>query len=174
MFQVQAWGRSGFSIPIPSSSSPPDQHAARAAACTMCPPTAGIFLCADPPWRVGSQGARGGGRQDGCTRCREGLRFACRRKGHGEMEKKIDSQRDSACQRSRAGAGGWCIPHCQEHSPRPRWVKLGKWGDFTWDKTPAGMGSEPSQVCRGKQAWREWREKGPGSIAGGQALSQYF
>lgn len=128
----------------------------------------------DPPWRVGSQGARGGGRQDGCTRCREGLRFACRRKGHGEMENKIDSQRDSASQRSRAGAGGWCIPHCQEHSPRPRWVKLGKWGDFTWDKTPAGMGSEPSQVCRGKQAWREWREKGPGSITGGQALSQYF
>lgn len=128
----------------------------------------------DPPWRVGSQGAGGGGKA-GRLHSPPGRAEICMQKKRSWRDGKENRQPKRLRQPEEQGrGGGWCIPHRQEHSPRPRWVKLGKWGDFTWDKTPAGMGSEPSRVCRGKQAWREQREKGPGSIAGGQALSQYF
>lgn len=127
----------------------------------MCPPTSGVFFCADtqiyqtlfggafPAWPW-VQGVWEAGRPHSLPGRAEIFMQTKRSRGDGKENKQ---PRDSARQKSRDGAGSWCIPITSNTVPAcywPRWGKLGKWGDFTRGKTPAGRGSETSQGTEGE------------------------
>lgn len=121
------------------------------------------------PLAGGFPGCRGGGKA-GRLHSLPGRAEICMQRKRSWRDGKENKQPKRLRQPEEQGrAGGWCLPHHQELSPRPR-----NWGNGVilpgikllqaWAQSPAGFAEESKHGGR----------RAPGSIAGGQALSQYF